>query len=181
MKKPLRYTEIGNVLRQLRGGLTQKEFAARIGISERAYQWYEHGKRLPGLDVLLKVSSVCNVPIHEILADSPDKRRSKELIEGAIRDLDKGETLVGEAEALQGLKWPKSKMVLPKGGYDRWRGEPLFDGEDLQELQGKLFYIFTHAPDEIKQRVVDFIDTIAQLTALVESKEGAGRKRDDKS
>lgn len=45
-----------NVIRKLRGALTQAEFAKKIGISQQAVAKYEQG-RTPKIDILEKVAA----------------------------------------------------------------------------------------------------------------------------
>ena len=58
---------ISERLRELRGSLSQKDFADKIGISLRAYQWYESGRRIPPQNVLEKISSCEQVPLEYLL------------------------------------------------------------------------------------------------------------------
>jgi transcriptional regulator with XRE-family HTH domain len=69
MLKKNPYFGLGFRLKNLRGKLTQKEFAKAIGISERAYQRYESGERLPSMEVLLTICSYVEVTIDELRKD----------------------------------------------------------------------------------------------------------------
>ena len=178
VKKEQPYKSLGNKLRELRGQLTQKEFAAKIRLPERVYQRYEYGERLPGLEVLLRVSHGCNVPIRGILADFQDKQRAKELIEasidiveGVIADLVKGKAPWGAADLPQNIKPVRDESESPlwKIGWDYMGGNPLFDSEDLNESIGNVLYILNRAPDAVKERVIFYLGTIAHLTSLIES------------
>lgn len=73
MKKSFPYKEIGNKIKLLRGGQTQEQFAALLGISLRAYQRYEHGERLPPFKTISKISNLCDVSMDWISAGSNDK------------------------------------------------------------------------------------------------------------
>ena len=57
-----------NRLRELRlkEKLTQKEIAEIIGITQRAYQNYERGRRTPSLETAQKLSNIFMVSIEEI-------------------------------------------------------------------------------------------------------------------
>ncbi|WP_035166536.1 helix-turn-helix transcriptional regulator [Caloramator sp. ALD01] len=46
--------------------LTQKQMAMKLGISERAYQHYEYGKRKPNLIIAKKIAEVFGCSIDEI-------------------------------------------------------------------------------------------------------------------
>lgn len=65
------YKVVGNRLRALRGKLTQKEFSKNVGLSLSAYQRYEYGERLPGLEALIKIAAFCGVSEDEILPEFP--------------------------------------------------------------------------------------------------------------
>ena len=59
--------EIGQRIRRLRGPLSQKEFAAKLGISFRTYQNYEAGKRMPHARVLNEMARMLSLPVEWIL------------------------------------------------------------------------------------------------------------------
>lgn len=48
------------IVRELRGDLTQAEFAARIGRTKRAVQHWEAGDRMPGLDTFAAMLEVAD-------------------------------------------------------------------------------------------------------------------------
>lgn len=56
--KPLRFAERFS---KLRGDESQKDFAARIGISRPTVGFYENGDRLPQADVLKQIAERCGV------------------------------------------------------------------------------------------------------------------------
>lgn len=43
-------------------GLTQKDVAARLGISQPAYAFMEAGRTVPGIDVVERVAKALNIP-----------------------------------------------------------------------------------------------------------------------
>jgi transcriptional regulator with XRE-family HTH domain len=51
-----KYSEIGRRLKGLRGGVPQRVYAKRMGISCRAYQNYESGERVPPATILDKIA-----------------------------------------------------------------------------------------------------------------------------
>ncbi len=59
---------IGDLFRDLRGAITQKEFARRIGITDVHLSHIESGKAMPSLDVLKKLSRATG---EESLDDRP--------------------------------------------------------------------------------------------------------------
>ena len=50
-----------------KSGLTQAEFAERLGVSKSTVSAWEVGTRRPGLDKIIKISSVFGVPVQKIL------------------------------------------------------------------------------------------------------------------
>lgn len=67
MDKKYPYLDVGKRLEKLRKNLTQAEFAKKIGISLRTYQYYESGERLPPDPVLERIAEECNTTKDEIL------------------------------------------------------------------------------------------------------------------
>ncbi len=65
MKK---YIDIGNRIKKLRGDVSQKEFAKKIGVSFAAYQNYEYGKRIPPAHILSKIADTCGMNVDWILS-----------------------------------------------------------------------------------------------------------------
>lgn len=84
-----KYIEIGNRLRQLRASLSQKEFAASIGVPFRTYQRYESGERLPKGDALQRIALVCAVPIEWIMTGNSPPEISREDVIKAVQKRDK--------------------------------------------------------------------------------------------
>lgn len=54
-----------NVLRELRKskGITQKEVARDLNITDRTYGHYETGKREPSIDMLIEIAKYYNISI----------------------------------------------------------------------------------------------------------------------
>ena len=65
----------GERLRQIRkeNNLTQKQFATRVGITERGVQRYEAGERKPTFDVIVSILDNVNVDANYLLGrtDTP--------------------------------------------------------------------------------------------------------------
>jgi len=70
--------ELGKVIQKARKelGLSQKEFADQLHVSDKTISSYEVGRALPGFDVLKKMGKVLNKPITyfdvEFTSDSVD-------------------------------------------------------------------------------------------------------------
>jgi len=67
--------KFGNRLRELRGQLTQKQFATKIKISAAALSGYEGGEKNPTLNVLLNISDACDVSLDWLCGLSLRKSR----------------------------------------------------------------------------------------------------------
>lgn len=85
--------ELSKRIKVLRGELSQKDFADRLGISLRAYQNYESGERLPPADVIEKISELCQVTADFILmgkelVDRPAVRSVMKKLEDIATDDD---------------------------------------------------------------------------------------------
>lgn len=61
------YEDIGKTLKRLRGKGPQRKVAEAVGITLRAYQDFESGKRLPRLPILVKIAEIHDVTVYRIL------------------------------------------------------------------------------------------------------------------
>ncbi|MBP7528112.1 MAG: helix-turn-helix transcriptional regulator, partial [Syntrophorhabdaceae bacterium] len=61
------YKEIGTRLKELRGDLSQAEFAAILSIKQQQYNRYETGRVKPPLNIVQKISEVRRVSVDWIL------------------------------------------------------------------------------------------------------------------
>lgn len=52
--------------------ITQKEFAAILGLAERSYQRYENGSNTPPYDTLVKIADHLNVSVDYLLNRTDD-------------------------------------------------------------------------------------------------------------
>lgn len=59
--------EIAQRIKELRGDKSQKVFADEIGVSFRAYCYYESGERNPPVSVVTRISKLCGVSVDWIL------------------------------------------------------------------------------------------------------------------
>ncbi|HHV33037.1 helix-turn-helix domain-containing protein [Caproiciproducens sp. LBM24188] len=81
---------INERLRELRvkSGYTQYQIAKILNIDRSTYSYYEIGKTMPDINVLMNLSRIFNIPINELLADekSPesvsDSGNSSSFIQG---------------------------------------------------------------------------------------------------
>lgn len=88
-------------LKQLRGnaGLTQKQIADELGITVRAYQYYEEGKKYPTQPKLIKLAEILGVSPGELLS-LQDQYLMEADEKGSSRDKRRIRQLVGEMHAL---------------------------------------------------------------------------------
>lgn len=76
----LNMNSIGDRLYELRGNRSQLDFAKEIGISLRAYKYYESGERLLPIDVLTRISEISGKSTDWILAGREHAVRQNEII-----------------------------------------------------------------------------------------------------
>jgi transcriptional regulator with XRE-family HTH domain len=62
-----KYLQLGERLKELRGDLSQEEFAKKIGVSHKGYQRYESGERVPHPYVLSKIAVLYDTTVDWIL------------------------------------------------------------------------------------------------------------------
>lgn len=72
----------------MRGGLSQKQFSEKIGISLRAYQRYEHGERLPPFQIIHRISIACDINMNWIITGRGEKEPEENDLVVAINNLD---------------------------------------------------------------------------------------------
>jgi transcriptional regulator with XRE-family HTH domain len=61
------FIDVGRRIAELRGGLTQVEFAARIGVDRKTVERWEAGKRIPDGSSLLRLRTEFNADVNYIL------------------------------------------------------------------------------------------------------------------
>jgi transcriptional regulator with XRE-family HTH domain len=61
------FLDISYRLKVLRGNLSQRAFAEKVGVPLRSYERYEAGHRMPPYEVLIKVAAVTDSPIEELI------------------------------------------------------------------------------------------------------------------
>lgn len=64
---------LGNNIRNLREDLdmTQKELSSMIGLTPKMISFYENNQRTPPLDILIKLASIFNVTLDELVNFKP--------------------------------------------------------------------------------------------------------------
>ena len=63
---------IGENIRKIRidKGLTQRDLAAKLQITQQSIAQYENGKRIPKLSTVRKIANALNVSLNEIITDN---------------------------------------------------------------------------------------------------------------
>ena len=56
---------------RIKKALTQKQVAARVGISKRSYQYYETGERMPDVQTAIRISRTLNSTVEDLWDGNP--------------------------------------------------------------------------------------------------------------
>lgn len=67
-------------------GLTQKQIATKLGLTEQAYQHYEYGDREPTLETLKRLCVIFDCTADELLEIDTTTARSKVLINNSFNN-----------------------------------------------------------------------------------------------
>ena len=69
---------VGNTLRKLRerNGMTQEQFADKIGVKRTTYISYETSKTSPAFSLVKKIAEIFDVSILDFTSDDEDNRLS---------------------------------------------------------------------------------------------------------
>lgn len=62
--------DLGARIRQVRGKVSQEEFARRLGISKGALGCYERGVNCPNVEVVLGICRLCRISVEWLVAGS---------------------------------------------------------------------------------------------------------------
>ena len=74
--KNKKYSQVGERIRELRGKLSQEEFAKKLGVSFRTYQRYDTGERIPHPHVLSRIAEKFNTTVDWILTGNLNIEKS---------------------------------------------------------------------------------------------------------
>ena len=77
-------TKVGQFLKQLRKekGITQEEFAEKIGVSGRTVSRWETGSNMPDISLLVDIADFYDVDVREIIEGA----KKSEMMNDDIRD-----------------------------------------------------------------------------------------------
>jgi transcriptional regulator with XRE-family HTH domain len=73
-KKEKRLPVLGKRLNQLRGEMSQAEFAKKVGVAAATIGYYENSDRLPDAEMLRKICEACNVSCDYLLGITDTKK-----------------------------------------------------------------------------------------------------------
>lgn len=64
--------QLANNLRRLRteNGCTQEQIAEKLNISRQAYSNYETGKRVPDIDILIRIADIYEVSLEQLITQT---------------------------------------------------------------------------------------------------------------
>jgi len=156
------YEEIGNRIRNVRAHFSQEEFARRLGISLSAYRNYEYGERTPPGDVLVKLSSLFDVPADWILKGKQEPGRS------LVTDPDD----IGELEELEGKAAKTSadekrlKDIYMKAAREQVRQRAFNEGDKLTKAQ-------------VEEEAQEYLDKIWKSPAAMAESTSVHKVRED--
>jgi transcriptional regulator with XRE-family HTH domain len=76
-------------IRELRinKSLTQKDLAAELGLDNKMISFYENGKSIPSIDILIKIARIFNVSVDYLLFDDIPKRPFKQIDQNNSKNL----------------------------------------------------------------------------------------------
>ena len=100
---------------RVKKGVSKRELSFALGLTETSYGKYEAGKRLPSLNVLLRMSEYFNVPVDYILDRSSNQDMGLEAfgLTRSIDELDADEQAYIKASiksAIDTIKFMKNKQ-----------------------------------------------------------------------
>ena len=72
-------TDFGNKLAHARrsAGMTQIQFAKKLGISQQKVDYYERRAKNPTLSFLKKAAKALGITVGELIGETPAKKKSK--------------------------------------------------------------------------------------------------------
>ena len=154
--------KFGNYIFEMRKkcGMTQKELAKELGISNKAISKWENGKSKPTTDILRKLSILWNVPIENLIVLN-DKEKNMEITKIVIT----GGPCAGKSTALSWIQHafeqkgytvlfvPETATELITGGVAPWTCGTNLDFQKCQmELQLEKEKLFEQAATTMQKR-----------------------------
>lgn len=110
-------------------GISQKNLANLLGITQQAVSYYENGNRVPDDEILSAISEILNVPPQYLTGETNDPDGwdlwekatgyTPEQIKSEIKRMKSANHIVGDEENLQNLIAQAVKNLEGKGNTDR--------------------------------------------------------------
>jgi transcriptional regulator with XRE-family HTH domain len=137
--------EVGRRLRAARdhAGLSQAQVAAALEVTQTAVSYWEAGRRLPGLDQLMSLAALLNLPVSELLPDTSTRRPVAATLRAVADQVDSAElarALEAFTDVAQHQPAPPAELSVSVAGPRdaaehllaavRWRSGPV----DVEEL-----------------------------------------------
>ncbi len=97
------FVQLGNKIANARkqAGLTQKQLAQKVGITQPVCASYETGRRGTPIPTLIKIAEVLHIYVEDLLLNKPEKKKR-----GPIPKIDR------ELEKVKNLPGKQQKLVL---------------------------------------------------------------------
>ena len=124
--------EFGERVKAVRtgAGLTQEQFASRLGVTRQAVSNWENGRNLPDIEVVIAISQTFGVSLDELILGGEDMTRTtgeqNDMADKLIRDGSEG-------------RWMRMSLTMSIVGavLIRGRGGAGRGGRELGELRGR--------------------------------------------
>ena len=152
----------------LRGKATQREFASAIGISERTYQRYELGERLPNFLTASRISVLCEVELNWILRGGREgKKLSEREIKGIQKVFDEAQnrfsnwTAGNLVEEHRRFRIEKEILKSKLGTPPKKRRDPR-----LPLATDMLKEIFSHGAEDLINQIMESLELYSTLASF---------------
>ncbi|MGK7344266.1 MAG: helix-turn-helix domain-containing protein [Candidatus Nitrospinota bacterium M3_3B_026] len=116
-----RSNRLGRMIRMVRGGLTQQQFAKSINVSQGSVAKYEKGESIPGAATLLRIAGLGGVTVEELLGGGEEAGRSFVLSEEERRLVAAARELEKSDPALRSLILELALALARRGNRDKGR------------------------------------------------------------
>lgn len=113
-------------------GLTQADLAARLGRTQTSVSYWESGKRVPGLDDLIDISSALGHPVYALLPPEEPRRPVSAMLRAEAARL----ATSGLDEAVDGLLRDADAADLPRRRLNIRSTQPAHAANELIEAAG---------------------------------------------
>jgi Zn-dependent peptidase ImmA (M78 family)/DNA-binding XRE family transcriptional regulator len=113
--------EIGRRLRaaRQRAHVSQAELAARLDVTQTAVSYWEAGRRLPGIDDLMRIADFLDAPLADLLPDESERRPLGAVLRAAaeqVQDEVLGRALQRFAEEAAKVAVPPTELAVRAAG-----------------------------------------------------------------